>query len=206
MNNRNLELFLCNNKILESVGGFFTNNDLKKCNALSLTLKNQKADADRINEAIKIIKKSQSAFSNFRGNNLLIIATRISFEIDMQSSFDQIDEIYIKLNKHFFKNEYLVLTAQLIYDSRNIIDIETTIINTRKAYDYMKKNHMFLTGSEDVSAAAMIAITKTDFDEAFDEAFDEIEESYKLLKNKGFWTGNNLQSLSHVLVLFNGSV
>lgn len=202
MNNESLDLLIHNSKVLENTGSFFTANAFRKCNALGLTLKNKKADADRINEAIEIIKESTSIFSNFRGNNLLTIAIRISLEIDMKSAFNEIEKIYIKLKNYFLTNQYLVLAAQVIYDSKNIIDIDIAVENTRKAYDHMKKNHIFLTGQEDITSAAMIAITNTNFD----GTFKEIESYYTLLRDKGFWAGNNLQSLSHILVLSEGSI
>lgn len=36
-----------------------------------------------------------------------------------------------------------------------------------------------------------------------ENTFKEIEQCYELLKNRGFWGGNNLQSLSHILSLNN---
>lgn len=61
------------------------------------------------------------------------------------------------------------------------------------------KKHCFLTSSDDISSAAMIATSSLNLE----NTFKEIEQCYRLIKNKGFWSGNNLQSLSQILSLNN---
>ena len=61
---------MINNKIslfLDNVNTFI----FIKCAALTLTMKNKKADADKINHCRDILKNNTSLFSNFRGNNML---------------------------------------------------------------------------------------------------------------------------------------
>lgn len=202
MNYEKVELLINNSKELDSAGGIFTGNSFRKCSSLSLTLNDKKADATRINEAIKIIKENTSVLSNFRGNNLLTTAVTISLEDDMEGSLREINNIYDKLKSNFFTSQYLVLTSIVIFNARYRVNVDDAVKNTRIVYDYMKKKHVFLTGQEDTSAAAMIAVTSTNIE----ETLSEIEEYYIALKNSGFWSGDNLQSLSHILPLFSGSV
>lgn len=197
-----VKLMINNSEELDKAGGIFTGNSFRKCSALSLTLRGEIANAERINKAIKVIKGKTSIVSNFRGNNLLNTAITISIEEDMEGCFKEIEIIYEKLKEHFFTNQYLVLAAMVIYNARDRVNIDEAIKNTRVVYDYMKKKHVFLTGQEDISAAAMIATTSTNFE----ETFVEIEEYYLHLKSSGFWGGNNLQSLSHILPLFSGNL
>lgn len=197
-----IQLLLNNSRELDGVGGFFTSNVFRKCNALTITLRNEKADAIKINQAIKIVKENSSVLSNFRGNNLLTIATTLSFQEDMNGSFKEIFSIYEKLKDKFFTNEYLVLAAIVIFNSRDRVSIDGAINNTRVVYDYMKSNHFFLTGSEDICAAAMIAVTSDNME----RTLKETEDYYTALKYNGFFAGNNLQSLSHMLPLFSGNI
>ncbi len=202
MENNMINLLINNSKELDNAGGMLTKNTFRKCSALSLTLKGVKADSNRINEAIKIVKSKTSIISNFRGNNLFNTATVISIEEDMNSAFEEINNIYLKLKKVFSSSEYLVLASIVIFNARYRIGIDEAVKNTREIYDNMKKNHRFLTGKEDISAAAMIATTSSNIK----ETLNQIEEYYEALKNVGLGSKNNLQSISHILPLFKGSV
>lgn len=202
MENNMINLLINNSKELDNAGGMLTENTFRKCSALSLTLKGVKADSNRINEAIKIVKSKTSIISNFRGNNLFNTATVISIEEDMNSAFEEINNIYLKLKKVFSSSEYLVLASIVIFNARYRIGIDEAVKNTREIYDNMKKNHRFLTGKEDISAAAMIATTSSNIK----ETLNQIEEYYEALKNVGLGSKNNLQSISHILPLFKGSV
>lgn len=201
MINEKIQLLHDNNEVLSKSGKLIPL-ILKVCSAFSLTIKNQRADLDRIKEAINVVKDNTSVMSNFRGNNLLTIATTISLEPNMEEALKELIDIYNKLKKKFLKNEYLVLTSIVIFNTKNIVNIDDAIENTRVVYDNMKKNHRFLTGSEDISAAAMIATTSSNYE----KTFAKIEEYYNKLKDNGFSSGNNLQSLSHMLALFPGTV
>lgn len=196
-----LNLMVNNSNKIDNVAGTFGMNIFKKCNALTLTLKNKDIDINRVNECRYIIKNYTSLLSNFRGNNLLTTAVNLSLEDNPTNSFHELMDIYSKLKSHFFTNQFLVLAAQVIFNARDHINVNEAIVNTRKTYDHMKSNHVFLTSSEDISAAAMIATTSTDLN----RTFADIESCYSILKNNGFWGGNNLQSLSHILSLFEGT-
>ena len=63
----------------------------------------------------------------------------------------------------------------------------------------MKKYHRFLTSSEDVAIAAMIATTKYNIE----ETFEEIEQCFNCLKINKIASSNNLQGLSNILALIN---
>lgn len=191
-----------NSKELEKAAGFFTANHFIKCSALALTLRNEKADSVKVIQGMNVIKNKTSIFSNFRGNNLFLTATTIAREENMEDAMSEINYIYSQLKEKFFASEYLILAAIVIFDARERLDKESIVNNTRGVYDYMKKNHKFLTGCDDVAAAAMIAVNSNNIE----KTMEEIELYYDELKNNGFWSGNNLQALSHILPLFNGSI
>ena len=194
-----LNLMIHNCHDLDKVHGTFGMSLFKKCNALNVTLKDKNVDAEKINMAINLIKGKTSIFSNFRGNNLLTLAVNISLTDNMEASLEEIINIYNKLKEQFFSNQYLVLAAQVIFDAKDRVNTHDAIINTRTVYNLMKNNHRFLTGHEDIACAAMIATTSKNYD----ETFNEIEKCYTILKKHGLWSGNNLQTLSHVLCFIN---
>lgn len=195
MLNNKIKLMIKNSQGMNDVGGIFEVNVFKKCNALNLTLKNVEIDINKLKDCKDLIKNSSSIFSNFRGNNLLTTATNLSLESNPSESFNEIITIYNKLKQLFFNNQFLVLAAQVIYNARNKVNVNETIENTRIAYDMMKKNHWFLTNSEDISLCAMIATTSTNLE----ETFMEVEQCYNILKQETFWASNNVQALSHIL-------
>ncbi|GAA0109771.1 MULTISPECIES: DUF4003 family protein [Clostridium] len=195
-----IELLIKNSNSLENVKSTFGMDTFKRCNALNLTLRNINANVEKINHCIDIIKNNSSIFSNFRGNNLLTTAVNLSMQPNPEESFNDIMIIYGKLKNYFLNNQFLVLAAQIIYNYKNTNDIDLIVINTRKAYDTMKKNHLFLTGQDDICAAALIATTSNNLD----QTFIDMEECYNILRSNSFYSGNNLQALSHILSLFEG--
>ena len=196
-----LDLLIKNSNSLDHVKSTFGMGTFKRCNALNLTIRNINADVNKINSCIDLIRSNSSFFSNFRGNNLLTSAINLSLQNNPEESFKDIMDIYNKLKNYFFANEFLVLAAQIIYSYKGTNDVDIIVRNTRKAYNLMKENHMFLTGQEDICSASLIAVTSTNLD----ETFIDMERCYKLLRENGFWAGNNLQSLTHILSLFEGS-
>lgn len=200
MINNKVNLFLENNKSLESVKGSWGMYGFQiKSNALICTMRNQKIDSDKINSALDLIKNNTSMFSNFRGINKLTTAITISSELNMEESLREIISIYNKLKEKFYSSEHLVIASQVIFNARFRVNIDDAVINTRTAYDYMKKHHAFLTGNEDIVNAAIIATTSTDLE----STFNDIEEIYKYLKDNRISSSNNIQSLSHILSLIN---
>lgn len=196
-----LDLLIKNSNNLDDVKSSLGMVIFKRCNALNLTLRNLEADVDKINICIDLIKNNSSIFSNFRGNNLLTTAVNLSMQNNPEESLKEIMDIYEKLKGYFFTNQFLVLAAQIIYNYKGNHDVDVLVKNTRKAYDLMKGNHIFLTGHEDICSAALIAATSDNLD----ETFIDMEKCYNILRQNGFWAGNNLQALTHILSLFEGT-
>ncbi|MGL5351906.1 MAG: DUF4003 family protein [Clostridium sp.] len=201
MLNEKLNLMLLNSQKIDNVDGSFGMSMFKKCNALTLTMKNVEIDVLKVNNARRIIKDNTSVFSNFRGYNLLTTAVNLSLFDNPTEAFNEILDIYGKLKNEFYQSTYLVLVAHYLYINKNVMTIDEAIRKTRYAYDKMKKNHFFLTSSDDVMASAMIAMNSNDLEKTFEES----EECYKILNNRGFFKGNNLQALSNILCFAEGT-
>ena len=194
-----VDLLINNGEILDEIEGTSERNIDRKYSALNLTLRNEIANIDRIEKAIKLIKENTSAFSEYRRRNLLNLAVNISLEEDMDKALSEIENIYINLKSEFSQSRYLMLAAEEIFFSRNFINVEEVIMNTKSAYKYMKKNHRFETKREYLCSAAMIAMTS----ENLEETFDEINECYDILTDCGFSKNNDLELLSNVSSIIN---
>lgn len=200
MINEKIELFLENNRALREVKGAWNVQDLMiKSNALISTMRDEKIDAHRVDEALELIKNKTKMFSIFRGISKITTAITISSQDNMEESFDEILLIYNKLKGEFSNNQYLAVASQVIFNARNRLDVNEAVKNTRQAYDCMREQHKFITGHEDIGNAAIIATTS----ENLEETFKEIEENYTYLKDNRISSLNNIQSLSHILSLIN---
>ena len=201
MINAKIDLMIRNSEKIDKIESICTINILKKCAALNLTLKDKDVDVDKVIACKKLVKSKCNLFSYFRNNNLLNTAIFLSLEDNPEEALNILLDIHKKLKDKFKSSEFLPLAAEVIFNVKSNINIDEVINKTKEVYDYMKSNHFFLTGSEDVSVAAMLAINFNNLK----ETFKEIELCYKTLKYNHFSPGDNLQALSHILALFPGT-
>ncbi|WP_054629288.1 DUF4003 family protein [Paraclostridium sordellii] len=191
-----LEQFIENYQQIKEVKGSWSMGMIQYSCALSLTIKNQYANKDKIEENLKVIKDNTGIFSNFRGYSMYYTAILLSTKFDAQNDFREILDIYKRLkDKSFWGDTYLPFVAIILYENKNKIDIDTCIDNMKYVYEFMKKHHPFLTSSDDYCRIALIAINSKDID----KDLDYIEKCYENLKSNGFYPSNNLQALSHIM-------
>lgn len=108
--------------------------------------------------------------------------------------------IYAILKKHFSGSEYLALVAAVLTDMVSVSDAEKYAVRGRNIYDLMKKEHPFLTSSENSVFAVLMAFS----DKSDSQLIDDMEACYTIMK-KDFRDSNSVQSLSHVLSLTKGT-
>lgn len=191
-----LKQFIENYKQIKEVKGAWGIGMIQYSCALSLTIKNQYADEEKIEENLKIIKDNTGFFSNFRGYSMYYTATLLSTKINVENDFREILDIYKQLkDKNFWSDTYLAFVAIILYENKNKIDIDTCIDNMKHVYEFMKKHHPFLTSSDDYCRIALIAINSKNID----QDLQYIEQCYENLKMNGFYSSNNLQALSHIM-------
>ncbi len=165
---------------------------------LSQTLRNEDVRPEAILKQVELIKSKTKFGSLFRGHALYYLALELTRFKTPELELDSILTIYEQLTKQrFARDTYLPFTAIIINTHKDILPVEECIKNTKMVYDFMKKQHRFLTSSEDYSRAALIAIHAKTLDE--DLAF--IEHCYSKLSSQGFKKSNDLQALSHILAL-----
>lgn len=186
------ELFIENRDVIKAAFPF-ENSTLFPICASIITDKERVADVNVLKETRKLLKSRVNVFSNFRSTCELPILAMLDIDSDPDWRLDKAIELYGSLKDHFFSSEYLPLAAMVLSSEA---DRANAAERTRKIYDLMKKEHPFLTSSEDCVFAAMLAVSE----KGDNELIREIEICYDTLKDK-FHDRNALQSLSHVLAL-----
>jgi hypothetical protein len=152
-------------------------------------------DVAKIKESKQIIKQNTAAFSSFKANAFLAMATMLSLEDDPETIFKKIIELYTLLKKKgFWGSDYLALTAFTAV--KNGSDFDALADKAIKIYKHLKQNHPFLTSHADYCYAMLMALSNKEGQDMVREA----EECYNILENS-FIVKNAVQSLSFVLSL-----
>ncbi len=159
-----------------------------------------KADAEKLRQCKEIIKNQTGVLSNFRGSLRPALAAMLAAGERPEEKMSRALENYRILKQDFWGSEYLALAAFLLTDIADTYQVEEKAGRGKALYQRMKKEHPFLTSSEDSVFAVMLAFSeKTD-----DELIGDMEACYQSLKAK-FAIGDSLQTASHVLAMTGGA-
>lgn len=192
---KKVELFIENSTIMKQEFAFQDSRMRMVC-ANIYSNQGRKVDANKIRDCLKIIKDNTGLFSGFKGTARIALAAMLSLEEDPDRAFQKIHSIYDKLRTQFPSSDYLPVTAFLIAQINEEESLEYIIVKAKSIYGRMKKEHRFITSSEDVTYAVLFALSTI----PEDRAITEMERCYNNLKTV-FRSGNPVQSLSHVLAL-----
>ena len=157
------------------------------------------ANEERLKECREILKEQTGVFSNFRSTARLPMIAMMSVDSDPAGKLARALAVHDCLKEHFWGSAYLPLTSMILADGVVAEDYEAFSARTRRIYDRMKQEHPFLTSGEDSVFAALLALAEKGEEELVAEA----EACYRLLKQE-FFSGNAVQSLSHVLAICEG--
>ncbi|OAA91556.1 DUF4003 domain-containing protein [Clostridium ljungdahlii] len=171
---------------------------LKHFCAMMHAARGEKVNIDKIEEIKKYIKQETGWTSDYRGNNELIMATLLCFEEDYKGFFQKMLEIHEKMKQEGFKKSaYLPLATYTFVEDVPREYWNFKIQRMKEFYKNIKENHFWLTSTDDYVFAAVLAATDLDVR----QTMEKVEECYKELNKEGFWKGNDLQTLSHILAL-----
>lgn len=195
------DLFLDNYKAID-LAFAWEGNMMALAAASVFTENNVRVTDESLSRFRDLLKSKTSIFSDYRSNVKVPMICKMALSPDPEGYFAQVDHVYRILNKKkVFGSEYRILAAISICDHVSPDEYESIIEKTNTIYASMKENHPFLTSDEDVTFAAMLAIS------GIDPAVltEKMGSAYAILK-KSFSDRNALQSLSHVLSLYQGSM
>ncbi|MDD3141994.1 MAG: DUF4003 family protein [Lachnospiraceae bacterium] len=168
--------------------------------AAIFTDRKQLAEESKLKECRDILKANTGIFSNFRSTAQLVMLSMMAVEADAEGKLKHSLEAYQIMKKHFFTSEYLPVVAMILTNFVEPSQYENKTVRTREIYDLMKKEHPFLTSSEDSVFATLLSLSE----QTNEQLIHEIERCYQLLKPH-FFSGNAVQSLSQVLALQDGT-
>lgn len=190
------QLFVANKEVIEKEFKW-ENSYVIPASSMIFTEKDVAVDGRKLEECNDIVKKEVSVFSNFRGNVKMVLISKMALSDHPKAYLDKVVKIYDLLKKHKVSaTEYTALAAMVIADNDAVTEPEEVVEKVKNLYDQMKKNHPILTSSEDVSFAALLAMSEL----TEDVVLKEMEVCYKALLPK-FSSSNAVQSLSHILAL-----
>ena len=134
-------------------------------------------DPERLKDCSRMIKESVGIFSNFRGNVKLPLICSLASDENPQGRWERAQGYYAFFKEHFFCSEFLALAAAMLAGTPDI-DAGALAERARSLYNRMKKEHFFLTGSEDSVSALLLAQSARDED----ALVEDMETCYRLLK------------------------
>ncbi|MDR0432898.1 MAG: DUF4003 domain-containing protein [Bifidobacteriaceae bacterium] len=157
-------------------------------------------DADAIRGCLDLIKRSTGLLSAPRGDMSLSLATLLSLSANPQQLLTDTLEVYglLKAAK-LGGSPHLLMAAHQIASRARPTDFGVMVERTRALYDGMKADHRFLTGRDDYTLAAMLALSNLDVD----SAVSRIAQVYQNL-DPGLGDKNGAQELAQVLTLGGG--
>lgn len=190
------DLFVENKKVMESTFAWEAGY-MNMVSAYMLASKGLSADKEKLKECEQILKTKTSIFSEFRGNVKNPMVCKMLMSENPEQYFDKVEKLYRILNQSkVLGDEYKIMAAMTIAQHADEEQYAEIVEKTNEIYAKMKEKHLWLTSSEDIPFAAILALSG----KSTDALIEDMEESYSLLVKK-FFDDNAVQTLSHVLAL-----
>ena len=158
------------------------------------------ANEEQLLACKQVLKEKTGPFSNFRGNLRAPVVSMLAAGGSPEARMDRALANYDMLKNEFTASQYLALAAFLLTDLGNAGSSPDIARRGKDLYRRMKREHPFLTASEDSVFAVFMAFSE----KSDDELIQDMESCYGLLRRL-FPASNCLQSVSHVLCLGPGS-
>ncbi|MEN2767229.1 DUF4003 family protein [Ornithinibacillus xuwenensis] len=151
---------------------------------------------NRFLDLAETIKRNASLFSSMR--SYARFTTAAIFDVNFEEPDEKIQQLFDLYDrfreKKLSSGTYTYIAASILIIN-NTTNPEQKIERMKEIYDGMKKEHLFLTSSEDYPLATLLALEETP------NIIQHIEGFYEDLSKSGFRKGNDLQFLSHILAL-----
>ena len=151
------------------------------CAALFINQR-QIADTDWMKRCKGILEEHTGAFSGFRGIAKLSMISYLALDGSPERRMQKALMVYDAMKEHFFSSQYLSVASMMISGMAEKDRYEEIARRTRRIYDLMRKEHPFLTSSEDSVFAALLALSE----KSDEEVIRETEDCYRLLKEQFF--------------------
>ncbi len=196
------EAMIHNKEKLKEVLKWEDNRILTVCASLYVHA-DKSVDGSRVEYCKKQIKSKASIFSEIRGIALSVITCMIDIRGGEPQHFEQLMMAYETLRKEFHASPLLAIGAEILAENFEPSQYSSVTEKAKSLYKIMKKNHPFVTGSDDYLMCILLAQA-----EGSETVIgSEVEECFTELKELGLKGGSNvLQSVSCALALYEDSV
>lgn len=169
--------------------------------AYMITTKENRADVVKLKECKDLIKGKTGALSNFRGNSNCAVTAMLSVSESAEQLLEGGLQAHKMLKEKLRDSVYLPMAAMSVARFAPKEKYEEIVDRTKDIYDRIKKEHPFLTSAEDCSFCTLLALSEKSTEELVTEA----EACYRFLTEHTRYPKNSVQSLSHVLALYDGT-
>ena len=201
---RKIDLFVSNRQTLSKT--FKIDYDLNwVVSSLILTSANATVDGGRMKEVRDILASKTGMLSSFRSTMEMVVLSKMYLAADPETYIDEVLDVYkVIRGKKIIEYHSFVLSAMTVIDLGKKNEIETIMNKANEIIKRMKKEHPFLTDSDDLTFAVMLAMTDKDVD----TIIREMEECYSYLKNtaKVKADANAIQGLSELIIMSDGDM
>ena len=191
-----VDLFLQNKKKIKYAFKF---EDETSCllDSFLYTDMNKEIDVNKLMESYNIIRERTGLFSDYRFLSL-IIAGKMSMNRKPADYFNDLDNTYNKIKKKVsFSSIYSILTAMVLCDYTDNINIAKYVNREKKIFDLLNKNHPILTSEDDAPYAMLLALS----DKKEEKLVNESEEIYKILTKNIKHSKDACQAMANILLL-----
>ncbi len=170
--------------------------------ALSYAEKGIAVDIDKIKKCQSLLKSKQGFFSELRGNNEIIVSTKMALSDDPEKYVDDLFTIYKKFQKgKIFDSPHRVAAAITICDTHNESQADSIIAKTNEILKGMNKAHPFLTSDDDTAYAVLLALTN----KSTEDILEELQNSFQILKKDFVLNNNSVYTLCQALTIYGGN-
>jgi len=168
-----------------------------------IALSDKEFNLEQYNDMIKFIKKKSGVFSYHRGTLMHPTAALMltKYEKPQEAFLMLLENEKIMKEEGFKTSPYLGIAAHALLLTCPPELARERAQKSMEIYKIMKKNHFWLTGSDDYPVAVLLA-----GEENTEHMMSEMEVVYENLHRDGFTRSNGLQFLSHLLAFSDGAV
>lgn len=155
---------------------------IKRLAAMIYTLSDRTMDPEAIADSMRLIKKSTSPFSYFRGNMILAVSALLSLQGgNQQQTLDKALKVYKKMKEaKFWGSPYLVIAACQIAIESGEDRFDALILRAKAFFNGMRRRHFVVTSSRDYITVTLLALSGIEVE----SGLLRMEEMYRDLKPK----------------------
>ncbi len=169
--------------------------------AYMISSKEKRADVETLKLCKDLIKERTGVLSNFRGNSNCMVTAMLAVSQSAEKLLEDGLQAHGMLKEKLRDSAYLPMAAMSVARLAGKERYEEIVDRTKEIYDCIKKEHPFLTSAEDCSFCTLLALSEKSVEELMAEA----ERCYCFLTEHTRYPKNSVQSLSHVLALYDGT-